>query len=140
MLLNLLGHIVLHPYIDRESLSFLTLDTRPRGAVGTIHDGLVYEHSSSQRQALVENPHQQISNGVIRTAVPLFRARKCQYICAHIWEPPTKAAAKRSRIVNVRCNDDIVIVDDGDQQIALDLGVEMDFAPEARTIWDHLTE
>jgi hypothetical protein len=143
VLINLIGPVVLHPYIDRTSLSFLTRDTRSKRAatITDIHDGVVYEQEvASNRQTPLSESTMQVRDGYIRTSVPLLRTRGHRYICGHIWLDTSET--KQLRITKVRIDQDTMIVTPahGEPEIAVDLGVELDFEPITSTLWDVLTE
>jgi hypothetical protein len=140
VLINLLGPIILHPYADRDELSFLTKDTRPKSLVTAIHDGLVYEQQGGSRHVLIES-YWQAQEGVIRTAVPLSQARGRKYHCGHVWDSEHGGFNVNNRIVSVRLDQDILIVaPTGGQPLMLDLGLEMELTQEKRTLWDLLAD
>lgn len=141
MLINLIGPLTIHPYIDRTSLSFLTRDTRPEGLVTQIYDGLVYEQEGSDARQLLIGEFQQVQDGFIRTSVPLLRTRGRRYYCGHVWHHDNEEA-KRRRLTKVHVEQDLVLITPGDDtpQIVVDIGIEMDFEPHNLTLWDVLTE
>jgi len=138
VLINLLGPIILHPYVDQDELSFLTRDTRPKGAVAAVHDGLVYEQQGGTKHVLVESCWQ-VQEGMIRTAVPLSQARGHKYYCGHVWDYCVSNDGANNRIVSVLLDDDILIVAPiGGQTLMLDLGLNMELTQVKRTLWDLL--
>jgi len=140
VLINLLGPIILAPYADRDELSFLTKDTRPKGLVTVIHDGLVYKQQGGERQVLVE-AYWQVQEGVIRTAIPLNQACGHKFYCGHVWTSEHGEFNVNNRIVSVCLNDDILIVTPtGGQPLMLDLGLKMEITQEKRTLWDLLAD
>lgn len=137
MLINLLGPIILHPYVDQDEISFLTKDTRPKGAVASVHDGLVYEQQGSSKQVLVAT-HWQVQEGMIRTAIPLLSARGRKFTCGHSWWDHTFESL---RIITVRLESGVLIVAPmGGQPLVVDLGLEMELTQVKRTLWDLLVE
>ena len=135
MLINLIGPVTFHPYIDRMSLSFLTRNTRT--GITDLHNGIVYEQASGKQIALPEDT-MQAREGYIRTSVPLLSAHGRHYVCGHVWLDTGET--KHSRITHVRLDQDIMIVTgEGGPEIVMDLGVELDFEPITSTLWDVLT-
>jgi len=138
MLINLIGAVLIHPYVDQAHLSILTRDTRPKGSVSALHDGLVYEERSRTKHIVVEDFIQTL-DGLVRTSMPLHLAEGKNFVCAHQWE--LNGGIQYPRILRIKMVEGIVYLDeDHSKLIAIDTSVSLELKdPTKTTVWDHLT-
>lgn len=142
MLINLLSEVLIHPYVDREELCFLTYDTRNN--VTEVYDGRVYGFRSGQeRHALVE--YETVAEDVIRTAIPLAATKGLEYECAHVWRPQgmfDDKARRNMRNLTVKSHhEDLLVISwGGGMRITLDIGLELQLQRDSQSLWEHLLD
>lgn len=137
----MLGEVLIHPYVDRDELCFLTYDTRKNTT--EVYDGRVYSiRPGQERHALVD--YETVAEDVIRTAIPLASTKGLEYQCAHVWRPQgmfdDKERRNMRRLTVKSFREDLLTILWDEMRVTLDVGLELQLQRDSQSLWEHLLD